>query len=480
MPDISEYTPYNGTNLCSDIDVVINQVRQALTDEAGTVFATLKARLDLTEGKAVSGAFNLTGSNVAEVCSNDADNLPNNRIYGVSISSSTTVSHFPAKNGQMITFGTGATRSASGDFQVFFENNGTIHYRSIWNGTWSSWKTVADGGKAVSGAFNLTGSNVAEICDSNADNLPNNRIYGVSIVSSVMVSNFPAKSGQMITFGTGATRSASGDSQIFFENAGKVFYRSVWNGTWSEWKRLDNLNVVSGAGNITGSNVAEICDSDADNVPNNRIYGVSIASSVTVSNFPARSGQMITFGTGPVRSNSGDSQIFIQNTGEFYYRSIWNGTWSSWKTVGQIATFGTGSERSASGDFQVFFKNDGSLYYRTIWNGTWSEWIRTGGYWAVAGMGNITGSNIASICSNDANNLPNNRIYGVSIASSVEATNFPARSGQMITFGCANVRSNSGDSQIFIQNTRILEPFITDPTGTESGPHGIRCLSRNP
>ena len=504
MPDISEYTPYNGTNLCSDIDVVINQVRQALTDEAGTVFATLKARLDLTEGKAVSGAFNLTGSNVAEVCSNDADNLPNNRIYGVSIPSSTTVSHFPAKNGQMITFGTGATRSASGDFQVFFENNGTIHYRSIWNGTWSSWKTVADGGKAVSGAFNLTGSNVAEICNSDADNLPNNRIYGVSISSSTTVTNFPSKSGQMITFGTGAARSASGDSQIFFENAGKVFYRSIWNNTWSEWKRLDNLNAVSGAGNITGSNVAEICNSDADNIPNNRIYGVSIASSVTVSNFPARSGQMITFGTGPVRSNSGDSQIFIQNTGEFYYRSIWNGTWSSWKTVadggkavsgafnltltnvadvcssnadnlpnnriygvsfgttnvsnfparqGQIATFGTGSERSSSGDFQVFFKNDGSLYYRTIWNGTWSEWIRTGGYWAVAGMGNITGSNIASICSNDANNLPNNRIYGVSIASSVEATNFPARSGQMITFGCASVRSNSGDSQIFIQNT---------------------------
>ena len=193
MPDISEYTPYNGTNLCSDIDVVINQVRQALTDEAGTVFATLKARLDLTEGKAVSGAFNLTGSNVAEVCSNDADNLPNNRIYGVSIPSSTTVSHFPAKNGQMITFGTGATRSASGDFQVFFENNGTIHYRSIWNGTWSSWKTVADGGKAVSGAFNLTGSNVAEICNSDADNLPNNRIYGVSISSSTTVTNFPLR-----------------------------------------------------------------------------------------------------------------------------------------------------------------------------------------------------------------------------------------------------------------------------------------------
>ena len=332
MPDISEYTPYNGTNLCSDIDVVINQVRQALTDEAGTVFATLKARLDLTEGKAVSGAFNLTESNVAEICSSDADNLPNNRIYGVSISSSTTVSNFPARSGQMITFGTGPVRSNSGDSQIFIQNTGEFYYRSIWNGTWSSWKTVADGGKAVSGAFNLTLTNVADVCNSDADNLPNNRIYGVSF-GTTNVSNFPARQGQIATFGTGAERSSSGDFQVFFKDDGSLYYRTIWNGTWSEWIRTGGYWAVAGMGNITGSNITSICSNDANNLPNNRIYGVSIASSVEATNFPARSGQMITFGCSSVRSNSGDSQIFIQNTGTVYYRSNWNGVWSAWHSV---------------------------------------------------------------------------------------------------------------------------------------------------
>ena len=483
--------------------VVAPEVAAARVDAFGTSFQTLKERIDWAQSRSLIGKGNINDENITDICANDADNLPNNKIYGVSLGALVTAANFPARFGQIVTYGSGTNRSLSGDIQMFFKASSEVMYRTIWSGTWSQWKTLADAGKAVSGAFNITAENVESVCASDADNLPNNRIYGVSF-STTPATNFPALSGQMVTFGTGAARSESGDFQIFIQRTGEFYCRSIWGGTWSEWKRIDNINSFLGAGNITGSNVEAICGSNANGLPNNRIYGVSIASTVSVQNFPARSGQMLTFGTGPLRSSSGDIQLFVESNGTFYYRSIWNGTWSAWRYMadggkavsgkgnitltnvadicqsdannlpnnriygvsfgstnvsnfparaGQIVTFGTGAERSASGDFQVFIKNDGTLYYRSIWSGVWSEWIRTGGYWALAGMGNITGSNIASICSNDANNVPNNRIYGVSIPASVTANNFPARSGQMITFGCSSVRSASGDSQIFIQNT---------------------------
>lgn len=485
--------------------VVAPEVVAARVDAFGTSFQTLKERIDSAQALSFIGnGTNITTSTVGDICNGDANNIPNNRIYGVSISAAATVSHFPARSGQIITFGKGSERSPSGDVQIFIQNSGIMFFRSIWNNTWSDWKTLVDDGKAVSGSVNITADNVVSICSGDANLLPNNRIYGVSIPAETEVSNFPSKNGQMVTFGTGAARSASGDFQVFVDNTGIVYIRSIWSNAWSDWRRIDNINSFVGVGNITGANVIDICSGDADNIPNNRIYGVSIESGVDVAHFPARSGQIITFGTGPLRSNSGDVQIFLDAGGKFYYRSIWGGVWSAWKYMadgeksvtgvgnitlsnvaevcdsnadnlpnnkiygisfgstnvtnfparaGQMVTFGTGSTRSASGDFQVFIKNDGTLYYRSIWSGVWSEWIRTGGYWALAGMGNITGSNIASICSNDANNVPNNRIYGVSIPASVTANNFPARSGQMITFGCSSVRSASGDSQIFIQNT---------------------------
>lgn len=483
--------------------VVAPEVAAARVDAFGTSFQTLKERIDWAQSRSLIGKGNINDENITDICANDADNLPNNKIYGVSLGALVTAANFPARAGQIVTYGSGANRSLSGDIQMFFKSSSEVMYRTIWSGTWSQWKAFADAGKAVSGAFNITTENVESVCASNADNLPNNRIYGVSF-STTPATNFPALAGQMVTFGTDSTRSNSGDFQVFIQRTGEFYCRSIWHGVWSEWRRFDNINSFSGAGNITDANVDAVCSGDADNLMNNRIYGVSISASTTVSNFPARSGQMLTFGTGTLRSNSGDVQLFVENNGTVHYRSIWGGTWSAWRYMadggkavsgvgnitlanvadicqsdannlpnnriygvsfgstnvsnfparaGQMVTFGTGAARSNSGDFQVFFKNDGTLYYRSIWSGTWSEWIRTGGYWAVAGAGNITASNIDSICSGNADNVPNNRIYGVSIATTAEATNFPARSGQLLTFGCSSVRSNSGDSQIFLGNT---------------------------
>ena len=324
-------------------------------DALGTSFQTLKARIDWAQARSVLGMGNITEDNVQDICTGDADNLPNNRVYGVSIADSATIAHFPSRYGQVVTFGTGPERTNSGDFQVFFAADSTVFYRSIWSGTWSDWRTVADGGKAVSGAFNITTDNVNAVCGGNANNLPNNRIYGISF-GTTLPTNFPALSGQMVTFGTGAARSNSGDFQIFIQNTGEFYCRSIWHGTWSEWKRIDNINSFLGAGNITGSNVEAICGSDANGLPNNRIYGVSIASTVSVQNFPARSGQMLTFGTGPLRSNSGDIQLFVESNGTLHYRSIWSGTWSPWRYMADGGKAVSGTEILRSRMWKIFVK----------------------------------------------------------------------------------------------------------------------------
>ena len=181
------------------------------------------------------------------------------------------------------------------------------------------------------GKVNISDSNVSEICSNNADNLPNNRIYGVGLTSAE-VSNFPELRGQIITLGKISTPSGSGDSQIFISSVGtKTYIRFKWNSQWSNWKRLDidEFSVRGTELNISDSNVSEICSNDANNLPNNRIYGVGLTSA-NVSNFPELRGQILTFGKSTIRSASSDSQIFISKTGAIYLRLCWNNVWTGW------------------------------------------------------------------------------------------------------------------------------------------------------
>lgn len=93
---------------------------------------------------------------------------------------------------------------------------------------------------------NLLASNIAEICNSNADNLPNNSVFGIK-VNYKAISNLPPyvytltgsdaqNAGTIITFGKEKGR-GYGDTQ-FFIGYGSQTYVRVYAGTWQVWRKL--------------------------------------------------------------------------------------------------------------------------------------------------------------------------------------------------------------------------------------------------
>ena len=183
--------------------------------------------------------LNIIDSNSASICSNNFNNLPNNKFWGVGLIT-TIIDNAPSQTGAVITYGKNPTRS-NGDFQIFVKESGTVYTRLYWSNTWKEWKLLVneDYIKArekfylIGAETNITDSNVDSICSGDFNNLPNNRIYGVGIISS-QVYNAPGLLGSIRTFGKSSSRT-SGDVQTFTSNTGNVFSRIYWGSKWSEW-----------------------------------------------------------------------------------------------------------------------------------------------------------------------------------------------------------------------------------------------------
>ena len=223
---------------------------------------------------------NLINDTVSAICSGNANNLPNNNIYGTNISSS-AISNMPpfpdgesgTYQGTVITFGKQKLRGY-GDMQIFVDrtNGGSTFVRN-YTTSWSAWSEYADYtaikndiSDAVSPVAadvstlmartefaptnqNLTSSTVASICSGNANNIPNNNIYGINIDYS-LITNMPfypagvngTYQGTFITFGKQSSR-GYGDMQIYIHRAdnGGVYVRN-YTSSWGKWK---NLNAIA-------------------------------------------------------------------------------------------------------------------------------------------------------------------------------------------------------------------------------------------
>ena len=100
---------------------------------------------------------------------------------------------------------------------------------------------------AVKGtALNLLSTNIAEICNSDANNLPNNAIFGIK-VNYGAIANLPGyvytltgadaqNAGSIITFGKESLR-GYGDTQIFVGKGSQTYIR-VYAGAWQVWRKL--------------------------------------------------------------------------------------------------------------------------------------------------------------------------------------------------------------------------------------------------
>lgn len=106
---------------------------------------------------------------------------------------------------------------------------------------------------------------------------------------------------------------------------------------------LDHTEFAPTNENITSSTVAAICSGNANNIPNNNIYGINIDYSLLthMPSYPAGvngtyQGTFITFGKESGRGY-GDMQIYIQRAanGGMYVRN-YTSAWSAWKNINPV------------------------------------------------------------------------------------------------------------------------------------------------
>lgn len=184
-----------------------------------------------------------------------------------------------------------------------------------------------------SGYINLTADTQEEICSSNFDNLPVNRIYPVG--TDCTAANMPVSDGGIVATLSRRNGSVSvGTTQLFISRAGRMFTRTYWSGSWGAWTEyaMDadiDLTVHGLKTNITAETAAEVCNSNANNLPNNRIYGIGLTDLSDCANLPAVHGVLVTIGKSNNRTAS-DTQLFIQRGGAMWSRTYWASTWTPW------------------------------------------------------------------------------------------------------------------------------------------------------
>ena len=165
--------------------------------------------------------------------------------------------------------------------------------------------------------LNINDTNAEEICNMNADNLPNNKIYGLGL-TDIVVENLPYNRGHIFTIGKMAERTVS-DIQILITKTGKLLYRIYWASGWTNWEGQTQMLKVLGIGDsicygMRNSNKGFIGDLGLE-YKNSGISGATLSNKVTsVKNIP----DQLIANTGFV------PDVIISNGGvnDYYYGAI--------------------------------------------------------------------------------------------------------------------------------------------------------------
>lgn len=215
--------------------------------------------LDLRNNTLFGTNLNLTDQTGTDICGNDLDNLPMNKIYGYVPYAG--LAHKPssevgtANGGVIYTISkTGVANSSA--TQVIICRTGVMYMRQYWTNQYEDWKQTSIAELSPTGEnISITSANVQTICQGDANNLPNNKLYGMQIALNLMA-NMPwapdginsTYAGAMYTFGKATSRSY-GDVQIF-SGYGSQTYIRVYTGRWQAWRCLSErkINNVLGVG----------------------------------------------------------------------------------------------------------------------------------------------------------------------------------------------------------------------------------------
>lgn len=289
--------------------------------------AAVRTQIQNLFNNALKGTnLNLNGETIATECNNNLNNLKNNVIYGVANNLS-NLQNLPAPNvgGQVISFGKQASRTNS-DTQIFIDNNSNMYFRLYTSSVWQNWKKVINPSDLENCLKFIDIPNPSTYSNLIA-NINNNQI---SFITNVYTDKPGTNTGILIN----SQYSANYNIQIFIENISNAIYTRIINkNTHAVYRNWDIVGVSGRAINLIGTTIQAECNSDLNNLKNNIIYGVGNGVS-DLQNLPVPNlgGQVIGFGKQTSRTNT-DTQLFIDNNLNMYFRLYSNNAWQEWQKI---------------------------------------------------------------------------------------------------------------------------------------------------
>lgn len=267
----------------------------------------------------------------------DADNADVQRIY--TISDSGIVSNLPSftdDRGTLLTVSFSDSVNG-GNMQIFVDADGIMAHRIRWGtapGTWGAWSLTSNNFQIHGNGTAVTSGNQL-ITD--ADTADVNTVYTIS--NTGVVSNLPSDAvttGTLMTFSF-SNNKQGGNVQLYMTSDGNLYQRMRWGtypGTWQAWKLTSNGFLLKGRGTAVTSGNQLI--TDANDADINVVH--TITNTNVVANLPKGAKDTGTLMTYCFNNNKqgGNTQIFVDESGNAYYRIRWGampGTWGAWQVI---------------------------------------------------------------------------------------------------------------------------------------------------
>lgn len=311
---------------------------------------------------------------------------------------------------------------------------------------------------------NLRSDTGAAICGNDLNNLPRNTVYG--FVPYTGLANAPytetgnGYGGLILTLSKQQPVNAT-MTQMIFRRDGRIYTRQYWGDAYGDWREFKTTAEIEAA-------IAEINSA------------ITIATGYEAISLVPNTQVITGTSTGVVKqmvqepSNDTDSLIADCSPGDVFLITAQG--WTSYRTYAFIDSSSTILSMSGNGEAltnrqvvaptnaaKIVVNAKRSVSPRYVFR--LASWLVNKAEFAPTGQ-NIIDSTVTSICSGDANNLPNNNIYGILIAyDAISNMPFEPRGvngtyqGTLYTLGKQKARGY-GDIQYYVSRADDCGSYV--------------------
>ena len=304
---------------------------------------------------------------------------------------------------------------------------------------------------------NLNSDTGSTICSNDLNNLPRNTVYGFvpydGLANVPYTSTGSSYGGLILTLSKQQAVNAT-MTQVIFRRDGHIFTRQYWGSAYGDWREYKTAaEIIEAATIATGYEAISL-------VPGTQVNTGSTTGVVK---------QMVQ-----ESSNDTDSLIADCSPGDVFLITAQG--WTSYRTYVFIDSSSTILSMSGNGEAltnrqvvaptnaaKIVVNANRSVSPRYVFR--LASWLVNKAEFAPTGQ-NIISSTVSAICFGDANNIPNNNIYGISIAyDAISNMPFAPRGvngtyqGTLYTFGKQKARGY-GDIQCYVSRADDCGSYV--------------------